>query len=1403
VGGRTLLPADNLFAVEPFKSAAPQFGFGGVPHNRLLDDLVLENYPWKNFILESIRAGEIPLWNPHQFAGIPFLAAGQHSALYPLSAIFYLLPLPRAYGVFTVVQFFLAGLFAYLFLRVLGVRRLSALFGAIVYEFSLFMVVSVVFTMIIAGAAWLPLVLAAIELIVQRHPALGGRPATAPWLALGAAALGVQVLAGHIEITYYTLLVSGAYSAWRLGSLWIAHRPARGSEQPRPGAAARAVAGRALALLALAGLGVALGAIQFIPYLEVVLKNFRSGSATFDQIVGWAYPWRHALTFFVPNFYGNPSHHAYFDLFTWQWTPASRNALGQPITTIDWGVKNYVEGGAYVGLLPLLLIPVVAVLWVRLAFPRRPLDHTFRTLLPASFLTAVPFFLLLAFFALAFAFPTRLYALIFWLPGVNQLHSPFRWVWPLSLAAAVLCGYGVEYLWRSHQPPAIYGYGLLQRKTQNLPDWLAGIAAPLSLWSSPSLVTLTGGLAVWAGTVIVLALVAARTGYDRAAGLMDRLVRDLALAQQAFADGRMFFSYEARWILIFALLLTASGIVLRVSRCPIYVRGRTVWEPLALGVITLDLLVAGWGFNPSADPAILSHVPPSAEFLKQDASLWRFTSFDLPQCDPISFQGCKPYNANLGWYFNFYDVRGYDSIFPMQYRRYMELIQPQHELEFNRIAPITDVIALDSPLLDLLNVRYVVTQVEIPNAKYTLVYEGEVKIYRNETALPRAYTLPASATLVVDDFGAAVQQYDPRQYVMLEPQAGPVPSPAPATPSPGAVGPVNEIDYAPNEVIVTAAAAEPAWLILADSYFPGWKAFVRPAGAGEDAERETALYLVNGNFRGVRLEPGEWSVRFKYSPDSLKVGGIVSLVAGVSLLFALGVWAWRYFYRESEAASTARRVAKNSLAPMALNLMNRGIDLIFAAFYMRVLGPAAVGKYAFAIVVFGWFEIVTNYGLNTLLTRDVSRDRAHANRYLVNTTVLRLLIGVAAVPGLALLLGLRQLLPNPLAADTLWAIALLVTAQIPATISTGLSALFYVYEKAEYPAAVATISTIIKVTLGTVALILGWGFVGLAGTSIVVNIVTLGVLAALAVRLFFRPRWEADWELQRSAVRESFPLMLNHLLATLFFKVDVPMLETIRNQQEAGRGDREVGWYRTAYQFLDAYNVIPSFFTIALFPLMSRQARENRPALTRSYALAVKLLVGVALLLAVVTTFSAPLLVGALGGQAFLPFGAIALAIMVWSIPFGWINSVTNYLLIALDQQRSLTRAFAAALAFNIVCNLIFIPRYGYPAAAAITIASEVFEGACFYWYLRRSLGPLPLFRWVWRLWVSAAAMGAVVYGLWAMQPLIALAAGLGAYGLGVFGLKALTPEEQSTLAEILPSRLRERLNLKITNAAN
>jgi len=142
----------------------------------------------------------------------------------------------------------------------------------------------------------------------------------------------------------------------------------------------------------------------------------------------------------------------------------------------------------------------------------------------------------------------------------------------------------------------------------------------------------------------------------------------------------------------------------------------------------------------------------------------------------------------------------------------------------------------------------------------------------------------------------------------------------------------------------------------------------------------------------------------------------------------------------------------------------------------------------------------------------------------------------------------------------------------------------------------------------------------------------------------------------------------------------------------------------------------------------------------------------IALPLAVVTTFIAPFLVLLLGGQSYLPHAAIALQIMIWSIPFGWINSITNYILIALGQQSKLTRAFVVGLSFNFIANLILIPHYSYVAAAAVTIMSELVEGFVFMIYLERSLGSIRWIGLLWRLFASAGAMLIVMALAWPLH---------------------------------------------------
>ncbi|MFP3897384.1 MAG: oligosaccharide flippase family protein [Anaerolineales bacterium] len=1325
LGGKTMLPADNVFAWEPWKSHAQEAGIT-TPHNRLLSDLYLQNYAWKRFIRQSLRAGELPLWNPHIFAGVPFLAAGQHSALYPLSVIFYVLPLPQAYGWFAALHLFLAGALTYLLARTLGVRRGGSALAGVTFMFSGFMVIRNVFPMIVAAAVWLPLILTVIERVVCR--AEGGEAGFIPHIpdvALGVGAFGMVFLAGHPEMYYYVALVAGAYGAWRLVG---AHLSSTSRASLISGASA---------LLCMALLGLGLGAAQWLPLLKLVRQNFRGGTTTFQEVLNWAYPSRRVIALLLPDFFGNPSHHSYFDPLVLRTIPVTINALGKRIDTIYWGIKNYVEGASYVGTLPLLL----ALVGVLCRGGKRK-----------------GFFILLAALSLLFAFGSPLYIMIYKLPGFDQIHSPFRWIYAYTLSMALLAGMGLDALCdHTIIDTQRIKYDRLRRRKEDATEWLARRFLPQA--------------ALWGGLLLLGTLGLSLYFEEQAVALSARVMHRLSLAPQAFADGRMFYAYQFRNVALLATALFLGGLALTLrNRLP------RAFVMLSISVVAAELFIIGHSFFPAVDPALVGYTTPEIDFLREDDDLFRITTY--------TEGGEKTFQANAGMFYDIADVRGYDSIIPRQYVEYMRLIEEQHELKYNRIAPLSERQSLESPLLDMLNVKYVLTNRRhtIDSEGYALAYDGEIRIYRNQEALPRAFLID-QATVLPDEEARkeALRNFDPRQTVILEEK---VPDLSTGDGDATFRG-VESVDHGQNEVTITFETPTASFLVLGDSYFDGWLAFIRPVDAADPSleEKDLHIYRANGDFCAVRVPAGRHVVRFKYSPDEVKFGFYISFLTGIMVLLGLGLWGWQRVRarRERGDDSITRRVTKNTLLPILLSLINKGIDMAFAMLMLRILGPADAGKYYLAVVVIGWFDIFINFGLNTLVTREVAKDRRHANRYLSNAIALRIGLWAAAIPTMALFFLTRRF-TKPLDPRTMLAIGLFLTGLLPSNISASISAIFNGYERMEIPASISTLTTLLKVVLGTVALMMNMGYVGLAGVSIVVNVATLIVVYKLLRDTLFRPRAALDLGFQRRMLRISYPLMLNLLLATLFFKVAVLLLEWLTGDP------RVLGWYSTAYKYADAVQIIPSFFTMALFPILSRYADAARDSLLRTYRLAAKLLLITAVVGALLGWALARELIAILGGSQYLPQAANILRVMIWYMPIGFMNSLTQYVLIALDRQRFLTKAFAIGLVFNVMANMILIRQFGYMAAAYVAVASELALFIPFYAGIRRHLDTMPWLRIAWKQVLLSLPLVLLVTLLPRRYLGLSVLAGLIWYATGLGAVKMFDKKERTLIARILPA---------------
>ena len=402
---------------------------------------------------------------------------------------------------------------------------------------------------------------------------------------------------------------------------------------------------------------------------------------------------------------------------------------------------------------------------------------------------------------------------------------------------------------------------------------------------------------------------------------------------------------------------------------------------------------------------------------------------------------------------------------------------------------------------------------------------------------------------------------------------------------------------------------------------------------------------------------------------------------------------------ERVGPSVAQRVAVNTLVPFAANLIGRALAFVPAVVMARTLGPEGTGAYAFVVNLWLYASIVSDFGLGTWLTREVARRPQDAAALVRLSLGLRLVLSALGALALVGVSGAYAGLGiGGVDAEVVGTAALLGVGLLPGAASAAGTALFQARERFVLPALVQLLSGALTAAVAAAVLLAGHGIVALGCVSLGANLLTATIFAFAArqiapLSVALRPA------AQRALARETLPLMLNGLLNNVFFRFDIQVLQS--------QGSAVVGNYANAYKVIDAAGVIPSSFVLALFPQLSRRAAGQGGLLT-AYALAAKLLIAAALVLAGGLTLLAEPLTKLAWGPEFVPHSARALQILVWFLPLSFFNGLTQYVLIALGRQASITRAFALAAVFNVGANVLLVPLFGYVAAAAITIATEV-----------------------------------------------------------------------------------------------
>ena len=790
-------------------------------------DTLALGYMAREFYAEALRAGDFPLWNPYLLGGVPFLEAlSGGDSLYPTALLLLVMEPFRALGWKLVIHVFFAGLFMYGW-----TRRLGASPGAALVAGTGWLLTPVMVTLVYPGhdgklfvAALTPLLFWAME--ATFGPDGRGTLARRSLLAYAGVAgvVALVILTTHFQMAYFLFGAAGLYYAFRCVELARAGRAEPtgvGGKGSAVGAGRRHAATRFAVFLVASVVGAATAGVQLVPSLGYVTEFSR----------------RTATTTAAP-----PEQNKEYAA-QWSLHPEEVVALAVPefvgnnaggadwATDTYWGRNFFKLNHEYVG--------VVVLLLAGLSFfgaGRRGLR---------LFLAGLGVLALL--YALAAHTPVWHVAYAF-LPGVRLFRAASMVSFLFSFAAVTLAALGVDRIIElaSRAPGASTRLAAAPDRGSDDPRAIRAVAR--FLWIATSVLA------------VGLALAAAGVLDDVWTGVV---YRDIAPAKLAALDALQPFLVRG-FLVAVVLALGTAGLALAAAK------GRLPASALVAGLtllVAVDLWRVDAPFIRTSDPRLVTEANPIvAELVSRKENEPPFRVHVVGADQEV---GPATFGIPLA-----------GGHHPNDLARYRELIgMAGSGSAANLIHP---------NVLQILAIKYFIW----PTARHGGEPSGVEVVARSELGggqiyqslirypgLPRA-RLVGTAEVVPDEqaVGRILAPDFPVATTVVLPEAPQVV--LSGDPDPGTV---TWVENALDRQRFTVEADAPALLVVADNWYPAWRATVDGV--------EAPVLRANHTLRAVPIGPGRHDVVLWYDGGVLGAGlissglglAVLATVAGIAL----------------------------------------------------------------------------------------------------------------------------------------------------------------------------------------------------------------------------------------------------------------------------------------------------------------------------------------------------------------------------------------------------------------------------------------------------------------------------------------------------------------------------------------
>ena len=401
-------------------------------------------------------------------------------------------------------------------------------------------------------------------------------------------------------------------------------------------------------------------------------------------------------------------------------------------------------------------------------------------------------------------------------------------------------------------------------------------------------------------------------------------------------------------------------------------------------------------------------------------------------------------------------------------------------------------------------------------------------------------------------------------------------------------------------------------------------------------------------------------------------------------------------------SNTTTKIAANTIYQVIGKVISMSITMLAVIIITRTYGREDYGAFSLMQSWPALFFVIVDFGINAVAARELSRDWSKANKYLGNILVIRFLFSLLLVVFLSIVLSFFPYsleLKNGIRLGLL----ILVTQSLYSTTN-----IFFQVK--------------LKYDLSTIAYICGYIVIFLliiilSGLKIDImwvnfSYVVGGVITFILSLLFLKkldvvPIFSFDKNLFKYLITSSLPIGIMFIFSQMSFKEDALMLSILKLPSSYELSNTEsVAIYSLAYKVFEVLLVLPTFFMNSVYPVLVLDMEKGESILKKTFSKVIYFSLFSGVFVGLLGIVFAPLAIRILGGEGFNQ-SIDVLKILSGGIFIFYLTSPISWLIMTLGYQKYLPWIYFVSFSFNMILNLIFIPKYSFYGASWITIASE------------------------------------------------------------------------------------------------